>query len=115
MNVGNALLIDYKEEFIRPEDRSYAFDDTMGWAYPETEHFESQLLFLNANLESASTVRKTTRAYSNVMQINSAELARSWRSAWSVFAASASSRAVDRQRSESNCDEREGEVWSGWC
>jgi glycosyltransferase involved in cell wall biosynthesis len=56
MDQETALLVDYREEYIRPSDQVYLFDGGMKWAYPVRTDLEDKLIWCYENAFSKTSM-----------------------------------------------------------
>jgi len=53
MNAENSFLVDFTENYIKPEDCFHLFREDMKWAYPSEVDLERKLLFLYNNRDTS--------------------------------------------------------------
>jgi glycosyltransferase involved in cell wall biosynthesis len=70
MNEDNSVLIDFTEEYIRPQDQYYLFDSSMKWAYPKQRDLEGKLLLCYEGVNDKWAVEKKRKALDATEQFN---------------------------------------------
>lgn len=71
MTQENSILIDFSEEYIRPEDCFANFHSGMKWAYPNEDDLGKKMVELYENHQSTSTIKMVSKAREDVRLFSS--------------------------------------------
>jgi glycosyltransferase involved in cell wall biosynthesis len=70
MNAENSFLVDFKEEYIHPQDCFSKFNSRMKWAYPDPHDLEAKLWLLYNSLKEDWVAEKIGKAAADIRQFD---------------------------------------------